>query len=157
MEMSLEVQEAINKQITVELESAYLYLSMSLWFGKKEFKNLEKLYFAFSKEEFEHAMKFTNHITEMGGEAEFSALKKPKSDWNSVKEIVEATYEHEKFVTGQIHKIVTLIDEKNEYASQSLLGWFVEEQVEEEVKSRLLMKMQAGFKNDWLFDHRARR
>jgi ferritin len=155
--MSVELNNAINDQIALEFNSSYLYLAMSVWMGTKNFRNLENLYFKKYQEEFEHAMKFINHIKDLEGTIVLPAIEKPKFEWEGIKEIVTKAYEHEQYVTKQIHKLVAIADEKNDYASKLLIDWFVEEQIEEEVSARHLVKMSEGFKNDWLFDHRARR
>lgn len=157
MRISVELNNAINEQIELELNSSYLYLAMSVWMGTKNFRNLENLYFKKYQEEFKHAMKFINHIKDLEGTIVLPVIEKPKFEWEGIKEIVTSAYEHEMYVTEQIHKLAAIADDKNDYASKQLVDWFVEEQIEEEVSARHLVKMFEGFKNDWLFDHRARR
>ena len=47
-------------------------------------------------------------------------------------EAFEATLAHEKIVTGFIYELVKIAKEEDDYATESMLRWFVDEQVEEE-------------------------
>ena len=47
-------------------------------------------------------------------------------------EAFEATLAHEKVVTGFIYDLMKLAKDENDYATEGLLQWFVNEQVEEE-------------------------
>ena len=47
-------------------------------------------------------------------------------------EAFEATLAHERIVTGFIYELVKIAKEENDYATESMLQWFVDEQVEEE-------------------------
>lgn len=55
-------------------------------------------------------------------------ISEPPQDWGSA---LDAAYKHERFITGRINGLVKLGREENDYASESLLQWFVDEQVEE--------------------------
>ncbi|MCK5650671.1 MAG: ferritin, partial [Gemmatimonadetes bacterium] len=46
--------------------------------------------------------------------------------------IFEAALAHEKKITGMIHDLYALATEERDYPAQSMLQWFVDEQVEEE-------------------------
>ncbi len=149
--------DALNKQIGEELNSAYIYLSMSIWLKEHSFNKLSSWYFAQYNEELPHAYKFMNYIIDVGGTAKIPAIPEPKSDWTSVKEIVETGYAHEQYITGKIHELVTLAEELKDYNPRELLQWFVTEQIEEEASAAELVERQAAFNNDMLFDQQTDR
>ena len=155
--ISKEFNDAINKQIKEELDSGYLYLGMSYWLEEKAFHNLANWYYLQAQEEYVHAKKFMDYIAETGGTVELLALAKPKSDWKSVKEIIDAGYAHEQHITGCIVNLVKLSEKINEYQARSMLQWFIDEQVEEEANATELIDRHAGFKNDMLFDQHTTR
>jgi ferritin len=157
MPISKKLNEAFNNQIKEELESAYVYLSMSVWLDEHCYTNLADWYHHQAIEEYEHAEKFMKFILEAGGTVELKDIKKPKSDWKSVEEIVETGLEHEKYITGKIHELVKLADEDKDPLPRSLLQWFVDEQVEEEASADELLTKLRAFKNDMLFDQHVRR
>ncbi len=150
--ISEKLNGALNIQIGEELNSAYIYLSMSIWLKEHSFNKLSGWFFAQYNEELSHAYKFINYIIDVGGTAKIPSIPEPKSDWTSVKEIVETAYAHEQYITGKIHELVTLAEELKDYNPRELLQWFVTEQIEEEASTSELVERQAAFKNDMLFD-----
>ncbi|MBD3189678.1 MAG: ferritin [Candidatus Heimdallarchaeota archaeon] len=155
--ISKKFNEALNEQIKHELESAYIYLSMSVWLKEQSYNNLANWYYIQAQEEFDHAKKFMDHIIECGGTVKLLSIEEPKSDWESVKQIVEAGYEHEQFITNKIMGLVELAEELNERTAKTILQWFVDEQVEEEDSASELITKQAAYKNDMLFDYHIKR
>ncbi len=155
--ISDKMNEALNEQIKEELESGYLYLSMSFWLQEKAFGNLAQWYYVQAQEEYEHAKKFIDYILEAGGTVKLKELKKPKSDWESIKEIITAGLAHEKHITGKIEELWKLMEKLEELQPRSMLTWFIDEQIEEEANAQELIDKYTGFKNDQLFDHHTHR
>lgn len=151
------INEAFNKQVKEELNSAYIYLGMSIWLKENSYNNLSSWFFAQYNEELSHAYKFINYIIDVGGKAELLEIPKPKSDWVSVKEIVEAAYKHEQYITNCIRNLIILAEEEKDYNPWQLLQWFVTEQIEEEASTEELVIRQAAFNNDMLFDQHTTR
>jgi ferritin len=155
--ISEKLNEAFNNQIKEELESAYIYLGMAAWFEERSLNKLANWFDIQAEEEFEHAMKFKAHILERGGTVHYHALAEQKQDWTNILEILEAAYEHEKYITGKIIELHELALELKEYSSNYLIQWFLEEQVEEEDHITGLIDMYKGYKNDFNFDHHVKR
>ncbi len=126
------IETAFNEQIKHELESAYLYLAMAAWFDSEGLGGMARWMRAQTQEEVTHAMRFLKHIRDRGGEVKLLAMKEPQQKWDSALAAFEAAYKHEQFITGCIDKLAKLSREQSDFASQSLLQWFVDEQVEEE-------------------------
>ncbi len=130
--LSTKMQEALNAQINAELWSAYLYLSMSADFsatGKPGFANWMKIQF---REEQDHAMKLLNYLVSRGGRPVLQPIAEVKAQWDTPLEAFEDTLAHEQKVTSLINELYALATEEKDYATQSMLKWFVDEQVEEE-------------------------
>ena len=155
--ISEKLNEAMNIQIREELDSGYLYLGMAAWFEERSLNNLAAWFDSQAEEEFEHAMKFKTHILERGGTVHYYALSEPKQDWNNILEILEASLEHEKYITQKIIDLHELAKELKEYSSNFLIQWFLEEQVEEEDNVGGLIDKYKGYKNDFNFDHHVKR
>ncbi len=68
------IEEAFNRQIKHELESAYLYLSMVAYFDEAGFPGMARWMRAQVQEELTHAMRFFKHILERGGEVKLQPL-----------------------------------------------------------------------------------
>jgi ferritin len=126
------MNDAFNKQINEEVYSSYLYLSMASHFDSLGLTGFSRWMKLQAQEEMFHAMKFYNHIVERGGKVELLAISEPGKTWNSALKVFEASLEHEKHITSCINKLMDLSLKENDYASRSMLQWFVDEQVEEE-------------------------
>ena len=133
------MQDAINEQINAEMYSAYLYLSMSAYFeseGLSGFANWMRVQY---DEEVFHAMKFFNYVAERGGRVTLKAIDAPQAEWKSVIDVFENTLEHERHVTSLINNLVDLSIELKDHATNQMLQWFVEEQVEEESTAETIL------------------
>lgn len=133
--ISKKVKDAFNEQIKHEMFSAYLYLSMASYLHGEGLDGMAQWMRAQSIEEMIHAMKFFDHIIERGGTAELLEIEKPQTSWESPLAAFKAALAHEEFITGKINALFALATEENDYASRSMLQWFVDEQVEEEANA----------------------
>lgn len=130
--VSKKLETAINKQINAELWSAYLYLSMSMHFEHEGLPGVANWFKMQFQEEQDHAHKFMNYLNAKGNKVELKAIDKVDVSWKSVLHAFEETLKHERVVTGLIHELVALAREEKDYATENMLQWFVDEQVEEE-------------------------
>ncbi len=138
------IRDAFNEQIMHETYSAYLYLQMVAYFHDKGLDGMAQWMRVQAMEELTHAMKFFDHIVERDGSVELLAIEKPPKTWKSPLEAFKAALKHEQFITGRINDLAKLSNAEKDYASQSLLQWFVDEQIEEEAnasKNVQLMEM----------------
>ncbi len=144
---------AINKQINEELFSSYLYLSMAAYFEAQNLKGFANWMRVQVKEENDHAMGFFNHILSRGAKVELTEILKPENKFKDVLSIFEMTLEHEKHITACISALYETAITEKDYAVQSLLKWYIDEQVEEEANAQeLIDKIKLlGNKGDALF------
>ncbi|MHA2406682.1 MAG: ferritin [Candidatus Hermodarchaeia archaeon] len=132
MEISKELQDAINDQLNFELYSGYIYLSMAAYFESLNYNGMAKWMKIQASEEYAHAMRFWNHITDRGGRVVLTEIKAPATEWDSPLAAWENAYEHEKIVTERIFKIGKLAEKLGDKSAIPMLNWFYDEQVEEE-------------------------
>ena len=152
-----ELNEALNSQIKLELDSSYIYLAYSYWFIEHELVHLANFYKTHAEEERSHAFKFADFIVEAGGSVKYLPIAEPKLA-SSVDEILEATLKHEEHVSSAIHTLYkTFVEEKKEYIAKSILDWFINEQIEEEDQIRKFIQIRSYITNDFFFDHRIKR
>ncbi|KAF2956520.1 ferritin [Marinitoga sp. 38H-ov] len=147
------MSEALNKQINEELYSSYLYLSMSAYFdnmGLKGFANWMRIQ---AMEERDHAMKLFDYLLSQGSEVDLKEIKEPQHKWNGIKDVIEATLEHEQHITQCINDLVDIAEELKDRATYNFLQWYIDEQVEEEENAReILDKLELiGDSKDALF------
>ncbi len=137
---SQQVLNEMNEQIKHELYSAYLYLSMAAHFEAENMNGFAHWMKAQSKEEVEHAMKFYEFIHDRNGHVTLQAIDQPPSQFGEPQSIFQASLEHEQFITGRIEHIYAIAQQENDYAAQSFLKWFVDEQVEEEKNATQILE-----------------
>lgn len=126
------LQNALNDQINAELGSAYIYLSMSAYLEDRNLPGFGHWMRLQYEEEMAHAMKFFEFILERGARVRLQAIAAPPIDFESPLEVFEQALEHERYITGRINDLYAMAVAENDYPTQVLLQWFIEEQVEEE-------------------------
>jgi ferritin len=144
--LSKTMQDAINEQINKELYSAYLYLSMSAYFESINLPGSAKWMRKQNEEEQVHAMKFFDYVNNQNGRVALKPIDQPKVEFDSPVAAWTLVLEHEKKVTGLINKLYAQAVDEKDYATQSLLKWFIDEQIEEEKNATLMLERftQAG-------------
>ena len=138
--ISKKLEAAINAQINAEMWSAYLYLSMSAYCQEAGFPGLANWFAVQFKEEQDHAMIFFNYLQSRGGRVLLSPIEAVPTEWASPLAAFEHTLEHEGKVTSLINNLMALAVEEKDFAAQSRLNWFVDEQVEEEENATELIQ-----------------
>ena len=130
--LNKKIEEAINAQINAELWSAYLYLSMAAYAHANGNPGIGHWFEVQFQEEQDHAKILFNFVIQRGGKVELRAIDAVPTQWKSSLDVFENTLAHEQKVTGLINNLFALTTQENDYATQSMLKWFVDEQVEEE-------------------------
>lgn len=138
--ISKKLEAAINAQINAEMWSAYLYLSMSAYCQEAGFPGMANWFAVQFKEEQDHAMIFFNYLQSRGGRVLLSPIAEVPTEWASPLAAFEHTLEHEGKVTSLINNLMALAVEEKDFAAQSRLNWFVDEQVEEEENATELIQ-----------------
>lgn len=141
MEISKELQDAINDQINFELYSSYIYLSMAAYFESKNLTGMAHWMKIQAGEEYEHAMRFWTHVVDRGGRVILTEIKSPATEWDSPLAAWKNAFEHEKIVTERIFKIGKLAEKVGDKSAIPMLNWFYNEQVEEEEQTQRVAAM----------------
>ena len=140
-ELSDRMQIALNAQIKAEFESAYLYLALAAEMESRNLKGFAHWLRRQWEEELIHGLKLYDFLLQRDAKVDLHSLDKPKVDsTQSTLEIFTHVLQHEQYITARIHELYALSLEEKDYASQTLLQWFVDEQVEEEESAREIME-----------------
>lgn len=126
------MQDELNKQINAEIYSSYLYLAMSVHFENKGLKGFANWMRIQAQEELTHAMKFYDFVLERGGKVTLTGVGAPENTWDTPLSVFEKSLAHEQHVTSLINHLMDVAIEEKDHATNSLLKWFIDEQVEEE-------------------------
>ncbi len=148
------LEEVLNEQIEKEAYAAQLYLAMASWSDAKGLEGISEWFYAQHAEELQHMLKIIKYVNERGGYAVVPKVDQPPRDFESVKQLFEASLEHEQMVTASINNIVGLSLEEKDFTTHNWIQWFVDEQLEEESSvQKILDKLGLlGGGNLYVFD-----
>ena len=142
------VQDALNKQIQMELASSYAYLSMSAYCEVNNFLGSAKWMQLQSDEERGHAMKLYDFLIARGCEVKLEALDAPPREFNSIPHVFACALEKEHAVSESINDLYELAHQEKAFAALVELQWFITEQVEEEKSVREIVAKFDMLKDD---------
>lgn len=126
------VLDKLNAQFNNEIYSAYLYFSMAGYFESQNLKGFANWMEIQAREEVMHSHRIYKYIIDKGNRPKMSAIDAPTHDWDSALEAMKDTYSHECEISEQINECVSLALKENDHSTNTMLQWFVSEQVEEE-------------------------
>lgn len=134
--MNTKIKDAINDQIQAEFASAYLYLALSARVERMNLKGFAHWLRLQWEEETVHAMKLYDFLLQRDGIVELQTLEQPDIKADTPLDVFEQVLAHEQYITRRIHDLYALAVEEHDYALQTLLHWFIQEQIEEEEAAR---------------------
>ncbi len=130
--LSEKILQALNRQITYEYAASYTYLAMAAYFESLSLTGFAHWFRVQSEEEREHTLRFFDYVNDRGGRVMLGAIDEPQNEFASPLDAFEHALAHEQRVTASINAIYALAAQENDYATMSMLKWFIDEQVEEE-------------------------
>ena len=133
--------EALNEQIGKEFNAAHQYTAVAAYYDRLTFPRLAKFFYGQAEEERGHAMKMVNYLRDTGSDLNLGEVAAPKAAFADHIEPIRLALEHEKKVTVSISSIFEIARDTNDYASESFMQWFVDEQVEEESTMDALLQV----------------
>jgi bacterioferritin B len=133
--------EALNEQVGREFRAAYQYTAVAAYYDRETFPRLAKFFFDQADEERGHALKMVGYLRDTGAELTLGELPAPRVDFEDHVEPIRLALEAERKVTAAINGLFEIARETNDYASESFMQWFVDEQVEEEATMESLLQV----------------
>ena len=138
--LSQSVLAILNEQIKNELNSSQIYRGMSCWLNDAKWPAGTKLFFKYADEELAHMSKIYEYIFDRNCKAAVPTCEPVKSEFSEIREVVEASLEHEIQVTNNWETISSLAKEEGDNTTYEFAQWFLKEQVEEEDKFRTILE-----------------
>ncbi|XP_066252675.1 soma ferritin-like [Euwallacea similis] len=154
-----EIERALNKQIEMEFNASFAYLSMASYYGRSEvaLPGCQGFFIMMHQEEHEHAIIFLNYVLMRGGHVRVPTVSPPKkSDWNDISKTFAEGVRLECQVKEKLEELVELSEKHRDH---QLVDYISGEFLEEQNKSiqrlgRLLTrsKMVSNAVGEYLFD-----
>ncbi len=135
MAVSAEVGEILNSQINKELYSSYLYMTFADHFEVRGLRGFANWYMIQAREEVAHALILRRYLFDNNFTPKMETVAQPTLTLDSDLEVIEAAYDHEKYITKCINECYSTAYNERDYRTMQLLDWFVREQNEEEVNA----------------------
>ena len=154
--MNKKIEKALNDQIKVEASSSQDYLAMASWAERQGFSGTSAFLYRHSDEERMHMLKLVKFVNDRGGRAIIPELKKPVSDYKTLKSVFQTLHDNEVNVTSEINNVVDICLKEKDYTTHNFMQWYVAEQIEEETLARNILDKLKLVGNDngalYLFD-----
>ena len=140
--LSEKVAEILNDQIKNELQSSQIYRGMSCWLDNAGWNDAAKYYFKSAQEELSHMDKVYQYLFDRNVVAIVPETDEVKQEFETLREIVEDSLQHEMDVTKEWEEISETAKEEDDNTTYEFAQWFLKEQISEENKWRdILDKM----------------
>jgi ferritin len=133
--------EGLNDQIGREFAAAHQYTALAAWFDRETFPRLAKFFYDQAEEERGHAIKMVGYLRDTGAELRLGEVPAPRTDFADHIAPIRLALESEQKVTIAIAGLFEIARKTNDYASESFMQWFVDEQVEEEASMEALLQV----------------
>lgn len=130
--LSDKLLDGLNNQMNFEFYSAHAYLAMGAYCMEQNLDGFANFFLVQYEEEKYHAMKLFRFINALGYRATITGFGDPNNQFESLLDVFEQAYAHEKEVTRRIYDLADLALNEREHATMQFLKWFIDEQVEEE-------------------------
>lgn len=141
--ISEKLVQGMNDQINKEFASEFVYVAMEAYFKDRNLDGFANFFHIQAVEERDHAFLFFNYLYRVGASVKLSDIKMEAKEYKTDIEVFEQFLEHEQMVTASIMKLMDIARENKDYKAETLLKWFIDEQIEEEENATdLLEKMK---------------
>lgn len=141
--MDQEVIAALEKQAAHELFAAQNYLALSYWCDVRQYSGFAAFFHAQVGEEHEHAQKILKFLADRDVVPKIGQISAPRNQFANLVEAAQSVYDLERANTAGINAAYETALRAKDYATQVMLHWFINEQVEEEAWSdKMLVKVQ---------------
>jgi len=139
----------LNAQMNFELESAYIYATMSAYLDSQNMKGMTHFMDEQVKEEISHAARIKKFLQETGYGVKYRTLNPGDGKFDSIEDVFKKALAHEKVVTSHIHDLVNQARQEGDQRVLNLLAWFVDEQIEEEDTFSVLAERLERINGQW--------
>lgn len=130
------VYNALNKHLNIELYSSYLYYAMSADCYARDLNGCANWFKVQAQEELLHVEKLFTYINDRDCRVVLGQVDAPPKEWASPIAVFEEALKHEQLITNRINELVELAKSEKDRLTETLLQWFVIEQIEEEASVR---------------------
>ena len=119
-------------QVATELSAHQTYMGISLYFTSQSLNGWAKFFHDQAVEEAEHGWKIINFLVDNDVKFSLPQVGGAPTSYKTAREAVEVAQASERRVTELFETLANAAREAGDNRTLQFLGWFIEEQVEEE-------------------------
>lgn len=123
--------EPINHQIRHEFTNMFGYLAISVYFDNESLPALAAFFSQQAEDERLHAMKFISFLLNVGVRPLIPGIPEVGNTFESAEQAVQFALDQELKTTEQINQLVSIAVQEGDHTTNTMLQWFVTEQIEE--------------------------
>ena len=131
-EIESELLDNILQHLTMERNANVQYLSMSLWFQERDLNGFSAFFLKESKDELEHAYKFTDYLIARGQNVYLHELAKPVQEWESIQDLISYAFNMESDLTISLQQLYAISERTSDIRTNVFLDPIVESQIKSE-------------------------
>ena len=131
-EIESDLLDNIHQHLTMERNANVQYFSMSLWFQERDLNGFSSFFIKESKDELEHAYKFTDYLIARGQNVDLHELAKPIQQWESIQELITYAFRMESDLTVSLQQLYAISERTSDIRTNVFLDPIVEAQIKSE-------------------------
>ena len=120
------------QHLTMERNANVQYFSMSLWFQERDLNGFSSFFLKESKDELEHAYKFTDYLIARGQSVDLQELAKPIQQWESIQDLIAYSFKMESDLTISLQQLYAISERTSDIRTNVFLDPIVETQIKSE-------------------------
>jgi len=131
-ELENDLLDNMLQHLTMERNANVQYFSMSLWFQERDLNGFSTFFLKESKNELEHAYKFTDYLIARGQNVDLNELAKPIQQWESIQELIAFSFNMEADLTISLQQLYAISERASDIRTNVFLDPIVELQIKSE-------------------------
>ena len=131
-EIENDLLDNILQHLTMERNANVQYFSMSLWFQERDLNGFSSFFLKESKDELEHAYKFTDYLIARGQNVDLYELAKPIQKWESIQDLIAYAFNMEAELTISLQQLYAISERTGDIRTNVFLDPIVESQIKSE-------------------------
>ena len=123
--------ERLNEQIGYEFGASQQYVANAVFYDAEALPRLAGFFYRQALEERDHAMMMVRYLLDAGAQVAIPGIAAPRGEFDDMVGPIALALEQEQRVTEQINELTAIAREEQDFQSETFMGWFLKEQMEE--------------------------
>ena len=139
--LDADLRKLLIAQIGNEFAAHALYMGISVYFDRQSLRGWGALFKRQAIEEAQHAQKIMDFLTDNEVDFDLPAVKAVSTRFGTPLAAAQRALRSEKEVAAQFDRMGSVAAAAGDHRGYQFLGWFIEEQVEEEAKLQSIVDL----------------